>query len=185
MKNIIFNSYSMLDKIQDGDKWYDWCIFVDEDKSVIDSIVSVQYTLHPSFPNPVRVSTDKYNRFVLYSGGWGGFNIQIEVVFTNGDKYSTVYYLRLHDDNWPKIYLNTDDFDEETIKVYNAMFHEKYKSRKIDTIVKITELEQSVVENILEILQEKNIVRKQYFKTVDNKDIWGATAVLGISPKNE
>ena len=41
----------------------------------LDRIDSVEYTLHPTFPKPVRVVTDRASRFRLESAGWGVFTV--------------------------------------------------------------------------------------------------------------
>ncbi|MEK7249377.1 MAG: pYEATS domain-containing protein, partial [Bacteroidota bacterium] len=67
-----------------GNGRYDWTVFVDADSATLAPIKSVEYTLDPTFPNPVRTVTKRENRFALSSNGWGVFTIYIKVFFTNG-----------------------------------------------------------------------------------------------------
>jgi transcription initiation factor IIF auxiliary subunit len=41
----------------------------------------VEYTLHRSFPNPVRTVCTRQNNFELKTDGWGIFTIPIKVLF--------------------------------------------------------------------------------------------------------
>ena len=68
-------------------KWK-WTIFIQAFPKVLDDIRSVEYTLHPTFPNPVRrVNSIGDSRFPfgLTTIGWGTFEISIEVIFRNGE----------------------------------------------------------------------------------------------------
>lgn len=66
-----FASYSrLLDKEEDEDDkqdTYAWCVFVDATAQELASIRQVEYTLHSSFPNPVRVSRDAAHCFPVMS----------------------------------------------------------------------------------------------------------------------
>lgn len=65
----------------DGSGRWDWTIFLDADQNILARIRCVEYTLHPTFPNPVRTVCDPANRFALSSNGWGTFEIKIKVIF--------------------------------------------------------------------------------------------------------
>lgn len=69
---------------------YDWTIFVMGDSSVLDRIRYVEYSLHPSFPNPVRQIYSRNTNFALKSNGWGEFLIRASIVFRDG----TIKYLQ-------------------------------------------------------------------------------------------
>lgn len=65
---------------------WEWTVFVQAPPQVLDGIRIVEYTLHPTFPNPVR----KVNRigdprfpFGHTTIGWGTFEISIKVIFRN------------------------------------------------------------------------------------------------------
>ena len=75
-----FASYSrLLDKEEDEDDkqdTYAWCVFVDATAQELASIRQVEYTLHSSFPNPVRVSRDAAHCFPVMSLGLGGIYLE-------------------------------------------------------------------------------------------------------------
>jgi transcription initiation factor IIF auxiliary subunit len=74
---------------------YDWTVSVMADDATLNSIKQVEYTLHPSFPNPVRTVTDRKSRFALSSNGWGEFNIAARVFFDDGSVQNLEHWLTL------------------------------------------------------------------------------------------
>lgn len=77
-----------------GDKRWDWTVYIDTDQKTLSSIDHVQYTLHPTFPNPVREVYDPRNGFALSSNGWGTFVIEIKVFFKDGSTKDLRHKLR-------------------------------------------------------------------------------------------
>lgn len=70
-----------------GDRRWDWTVFIDPRSRDLARIKCVEYTLHPTFPNPVRIvcnmgSVDQ--PFALRSNGWGTFAIKIRVLMQDG-----------------------------------------------------------------------------------------------------
>jgi len=63
---------------------YEWTVFILAGDSVLNSIRYVEYTLHPTFPNPVRNGTGR--TFALSSNGWGEFNIKVRIVYKDKDR---------------------------------------------------------------------------------------------------
>lgn len=63
---------------------HNWTVSLVAPESVLNRIGYVEYTLHPSFPDPVRKVTERQTRFALSSNGWGEFNIQVKVVEKQG-----------------------------------------------------------------------------------------------------
>jgi transcription initiation factor IIF auxiliary subunit len=92
---IHFNNYAEEVGVRGNNQWYRWKVFVDEKPEVLDTIKSVQYLLHKTFPNPLRLSDDRNTNFALVSAGWGGFTIYITVNFKNGNAEELKYYLDL------------------------------------------------------------------------------------------
>jgi transcription initiation factor IIF auxiliary subunit len=168
---------------KNNDDWYDWCIFVDENFDVINSIKSVEYILHSTFPDPIRSIESKHSKFALFSSGWGEFLVKIRVHYENGSLSTISYYLRLERDNWPRKQAPNTFPDNETRLIYQALLHKKYRWRKIDTIARNLNLSNDIVLNILYDLENRDLVRKAPFPSIDGKEMWGATAVVGISPK--
>jgi hypothetical protein len=64
-----------------GNNRWDWTVFVDADPQTLGQISCVEYTLHETFPDPVRTSCSRENKFALSSNGWGVFQIKVRVLF--------------------------------------------------------------------------------------------------------
>ena len=186
MSNTVsFGRYSMLvGKKQDND-WYEWCVFVDEKPEVLQRIKSVEYTLHPSFPNPIRRVLDESSRFALFSSGWGGFDIAIDVEWKDDSQTKTIFPLRLAANAWPtksppQAYKNVEE-----AAVYKALFNEKFRWRKAETIAKGAGISEDRVAEVLSDLERRNFVRRSYFQSFEKKDLWAPTLVVGIAPELE
>ena len=52
-----------------GDGRYEWTVFVVAEKAALDNIKYVEYTLHPTFPEPKRVATNRDDNFSLSANG--------------------------------------------------------------------------------------------------------------------
>jgi transcription initiation factor IIF auxiliary subunit len=78
-----------------GNGRYDWTVFIVAEKAVLSRIQTVEYTLHPTFTDPVLEGTGP--RFSLTSNGWGEFNIKVKIIFKDKKKPPTVmnYWLKL------------------------------------------------------------------------------------------
>ncbi len=63
-------------------RWY-WTVFIKPPSEILDQIESVEYTLHPTFSNPVQRVYDKGHdpnqAFPFSATGWGVFTIRIRV----------------------------------------------------------------------------------------------------------
>jgi len=75
--------------------WHQWMVFMDEPPDRCDLVRSVEYRLHDTFPNPIRVVTDRSSRFALSSAGWGEFRIFITVHLKDGGVERTHHDLDL------------------------------------------------------------------------------------------
>lgn len=95
-----FNNHARLINSSGVTDQYQWKVFVDDDESVLNSIESVTYLLHPTFVNPLRVIKDRENNFELISIGWGEFDIEITIKFKDGNTRKQTYNLDLGKD-WP------------------------------------------------------------------------------------
>ena len=82
-----------------GDGRWDWTVFVRGPSSIVDKIQCVEYTLHPTFPNPVRSvcvrGKDNLQPFALSSNGWGEFTIMVRILFRDGKQQRLSYPLKL------------------------------------------------------------------------------------------
>jgi len=95
-----FNNYARDAGEINGQKYYEWRVFVDEPDSVLQNVKEVQYVLHPTFPQPFQVSKDVASQFELVTSGWGQFTILITVVYQDGSREKSSYYLDLSK-GWP------------------------------------------------------------------------------------
>ncbi|MEJ2628022.1 MAG: hypothetical protein P8078_05665 [bacterium] len=64
--------------------WWEWGVSVIADEHILNQISCVVYTLHKSFPNPVRIICNRENNFELKTRGWGTFQIPIKILFKDG-----------------------------------------------------------------------------------------------------
>lgn len=79
-----------------GNRW-DWTVFIRASRNVLGQINCVEYTLHRSFPNPVRTVCQQGTSdqpFALSSNGWGTFTINIRVMMKNGQEKKLQHALR-------------------------------------------------------------------------------------------
>jgi transcription initiation factor IIF auxiliary subunit len=79
----------------DGYGRYNWKVFVVGSQATLDKIEYVEYTLHPTFPDNVRISRNREDNFSLQSNGWGEFFIYLRIHLKNGKDLYTKYWLRL------------------------------------------------------------------------------------------
>lgn len=70
-----------------GEERWDWTVFIKGNKKDLDNVERVEYTLHETFPEPVRTvrerGTDKM-AFPLSTNGWGVFRIFIRIFLKSG-----------------------------------------------------------------------------------------------------
>ena len=78
-----------------GGRW-DWTVFLRASTTVLSQIQCVEYTLHPTFPNPIRRVCDRGKEsqpFALSSSGWGVFTIPVRIFFRDGKEQRLEYRL--------------------------------------------------------------------------------------------
>ncbi len=78
----------------EGDEWWNWTIRVDEPASTLKRIQQVEYILHPTFPDRIRVERNASNAFQLESAGWGEFDIVANIAFKDGGAETIVVPLK-------------------------------------------------------------------------------------------
>ncbi len=78
-----------------GTPYFQWKLFVDEPPEKLKGIRRVIYTLHPTFPNPTRISERAEDQFAVESAGWGEFNVLVTVEFQDGREEIFEYPLDL------------------------------------------------------------------------------------------
>ena len=53
----------------EGDQWWRWSLWIEGMPDDLDRIESVTYILHPTFPEPIRIVTDRASNF-SFGVGW-------------------------------------------------------------------------------------------------------------------
>ncbi len=79
--------------------YWKWSVWIETTPEILDTIESVKYVLHPSFPNRIKNRTSKKDKFKLNASGWGEFNIHIKI-FISGESEPIVktHYLKLFEE---------------------------------------------------------------------------------------
>jgi hypothetical protein len=78
-----------------GNDWWNWSVWVEGEKADLKRIEYVEYTLHPTFPEPVLRIANPSSKFRLNSAGWGEFTIRAQVVMKDGEKKNLRHHLEL------------------------------------------------------------------------------------------
>lgn len=78
-----------------GNDWWQWAIWLEGADSELDMIDFVIYTLHPTFPTPIRTIADRKSKFRLDSAGWGEFEIYLDLVMKSGEHLFLKHWLKL------------------------------------------------------------------------------------------
>ncbi len=80
----------------EGQDWWSWSVWVDGPVRELNDIAHVEYTLHPTFPKPVRKVSTRRNNFKLSTAGWGVFTIYARVVKKDKTVLRLRHRLQLH-----------------------------------------------------------------------------------------
>ena len=75
--------------------WFEWTVFMGETPEKLALVDYVEYRLHDTFPDPIRISEDVNSKFSLSSSGWGEFTIFITIYLKDGQEVETTHYLTL------------------------------------------------------------------------------------------
>lgn len=78
-----------------GNNWWEWSVWIEGDEETLNRIEYVEYTLHPSFPEPVQRIKHRSSKFRLNAEGWGEFTIRAQVITKDGSKKSLKHWLEL------------------------------------------------------------------------------------------
>jgi transcription initiation factor IIF auxiliary subunit len=76
------------------ENWWRWSLWIDGSDEDLDRIRSVTYTLHPTFPEPIRTVTDRASKFQLRCSGWGIFRIPVTVRLKDGETIQLEHQLQ-------------------------------------------------------------------------------------------
>lgn len=178
--SVAFSNYSMHTGQRYEHDWYDWCVFASGDEAELQHVRSVEYTLHPSFPDPVRTMSDRDHRFAVMSNGWGSFRMKIRIIYDDEHEEFTSYWVRL-DADWPRMG-PVDLSDKGEASVCAVLTEGTYRWRTLEAIQKRTSLSVDAIMAALHHLETGNLVRKSPFRSIDKKELWGATSIVGIAP---
>ncbi|MCP3930365.1 MAG: hypothetical protein GY705_14835 [Bacteroidetes bacterium] len=77
--------------------YWDWTIFVKGAEDVLEKIEYVEYTLHPTFKNPVRIINERGHgpyAFPLSTSGWGTFTVKVKIYYKDGTYQRTAHSLK-------------------------------------------------------------------------------------------
>ena len=76
------------------ENWWRWSLWIEGSAAELDEIRSVTYRLHPTFPEPIRIVTDRASKFQLRCSGWGIFLIPVKVRLKNGKTVALAHQLQ-------------------------------------------------------------------------------------------
>ena len=82
-----------------GDDYQKWAVWIDAPDAELNTVERVEYTLHPSFPKPVRIIEDRKTNFRLETAGWGVFTVYAKAVLQDGKKIDMEHELELFYDD--------------------------------------------------------------------------------------
>ena len=80
----------------EGDDWWKWAVWVEGSDEALDQIDYVEWTLHPTFPNPIRKTHNRSEKFRIETGGWGVFTIGARVQTKDNSSIRLRHELCLH-----------------------------------------------------------------------------------------
>lgn len=78
--------------------WWEWWAWIEGSDADLDRVEKVAWHLHRSFPRPVVPSTDRQNKFILRSSGWGVFTLRATLYLRSGGELELEHLLRLASD---------------------------------------------------------------------------------------
>lgn len=81
---------------QDGTGRWNWTIYLDASQSTLSKIQCVEYTLHSTFPDPVRTVCDPTSGFALSTNGWGTFEVKIKIIYKDGRTKNLTHMLKFN-----------------------------------------------------------------------------------------
>ncbi|RKH43542.1 pYEATS domain-containing protein [Corallococcus sicarius] len=86
------------DAVRLGTNLWRWTAYIEAPDAVLRQVRCVEYTLHPTFPDPVREICERGKgprAFPLEATGWGSFTLQVRVFFEDGHIQKLTRRLRL------------------------------------------------------------------------------------------
>lgn len=83
------------DSVYQGGEWWKWSVWLEGSAKELAAIDHVVYTLHPTFPDPVRTVKNRRTAFKLESSGWGEFEIYLQIAHRDGKVRKRRHWLTL------------------------------------------------------------------------------------------
>ena len=89
-KEYTFGTYHFKLEINKVDNdWYEWKVNLNEPSQLLAKIERVEYILHPTYKNRIKVVKSPANGFMLEFAGYDGFNMPVNIYLkeldANGD----------------------------------------------------------------------------------------------------
>jgi hypothetical protein len=179
-----FQCYSRHIGEKEGTDIYAWCVFLDGRAEEIGDVLQIEYTLHPSFPDPVRIVDDAAHCFALQSQGWGVFQIRARITHRNKEVVRQSFPLKLSEDAWPRGPRAEPDLLQDVVaqKVYDSLLNDEWDWRKLSTLVRRSGAKPEEVLSTLEDMETRRLVRRAPYESLEGEEMWGATARVGLLP---
>lgn len=167
-------------------KIHAFCLYLNVSTQALSDVSEVEYTLDPSFPDPVRVSSDRDHAFPMQSEAWGGFTTYVRIFTKSGKIERLQHRLVLEKNGWP-MGKELSDFSSETERlIYNAMSDPKWEWRKLSTLARRAGVSVETASTVLASLESRQAVRKaSHVHFIEKEELWGATSVVGLLPSPE
>ncbi len=79
-----------------GEDWWEWSVWIEGPEEELNEIGYIEYTLHQTYPKPVRKVSNRATNFRLQSAGWGCFTIYAKLFFKDGKTENLEHQLKLY-----------------------------------------------------------------------------------------
>jgi hypothetical protein len=83
------------DSTHQGGHWWKWSVWIEGEARELAAVDHVEYTLHATFPDPVRTVRNRRAGFRLESSGWGEFELYARIVSKDGSVRRLKHWLTL------------------------------------------------------------------------------------------
>jgi pYEATS domain-containing protein involved in immunity/TIR domain-containing protein len=83
------------DSTHQGGNWWKWSVWIEGGSREMAAVDHVVYTLHATFPDPVRTVRNRRTGFRLESSGWGEFELYARIVAKDGKVHQRKHWLTL------------------------------------------------------------------------------------------
>lgn len=88
---------------RDGEDRWDWEVHLEGNKEELGEVEYVEYTLHETFPNPVRRKYDQSSGFKLETSGWGTSFCTLGSITKKKNEETTIRRFSFASTNSPKL----------------------------------------------------------------------------------